>query len=88
MTTKPFFREAFKRTRCLISASGYYEGQDTLEGKQPHYFTRTDGQVISLAGLWDRQTSEAAISMVVVFQPCARPLQQVAAPSLFQNAPS
>jgi putative SOS response-associated peptidase YedK len=22
-TTKPFFREAFKRTRCLIPASGY-----------------------------------------------------------------
>ena len=33
-------------------------GQETLEGKQPHYFTRTDGQVISLAGLWDRQISE------------------------------
>ena len=58
VTTKPFFREAFKRTRCLISASGYYEGQDTLEGKQPHYFTRADGQVISLAGPWDRQISE------------------------------
>jgi len=23
VTTKPFFREAFKRTRCLIPASGY-----------------------------------------------------------------
>jgi hypothetical protein len=25
VTTKPFFREAFKRTRCIIPASGYYE---------------------------------------------------------------
>ena len=28
VTTKPFFREALKRTRCLIPASGYYEWQD------------------------------------------------------------
>ena len=25
VTTKPFFREAFKQTRCIIPASGYYE---------------------------------------------------------------
>jgi putative SOS response-associated peptidase YedK len=53
VTTKPFFREAFKRTRCIIPASGYYEWQDTPDGKQPHYFKRVDGQVISFAGLWD-----------------------------------
>jgi len=34
VTTKPFFREAFKRTRCIIPASGYYEWQDMPEGKQ------------------------------------------------------
>jgi putative SOS response-associated peptidase YedK len=34
LTTKPFFREA-----CVIPASGYYEWQDTSDGKQPHYFT-------------------------------------------------
>src|SRR4051794_26712146 len=38
VTTKPFFREAFKRTRCIIPASGYYEWQDTPSGNQPHYF--------------------------------------------------
>jgi putative SOS response-associated peptidase YedK len=37
VTTKPFFREAFKRTRCIIPASGYYEWQDTPAGKQPHF---------------------------------------------------
>ena len=26
--TKPFFRDAFKRTRCLIPMSGYYEWQE------------------------------------------------------------
>jgi putative SOS response-associated peptidase YedK len=31
---KPMFRDAFRRMRCLIPASGYYEWQDTPEGKQ------------------------------------------------------
>jgi putative SOS response-associated peptidase YedK len=41
--TKPFFRDAFKRTRCLIPISGYYEWQDTPTGKQPWYFSARDG---------------------------------------------
>jgi putative SOS response-associated peptidase YedK len=32
---KPMFRDAFKRSRCLIPASGYYEWQNTPTGKQP-----------------------------------------------------
>jgi putative SOS response-associated peptidase YedK len=50
---KPMFRAAFKTRRCLIPASGYYEWQNTPEGKQPYYFTRRDGQVITIAGIWD-----------------------------------
>src|SRR5271169_7025539 len=52
--TKPFFRDAFKRTRCLIPVSGYYEWQDTPGGKQPWYFTARDGSpALTVAGLWD-----------------------------------
>jgi putative SOS response-associated peptidase YedK len=50
---KPMFRSAFKRARCLIPVSGYYEWQDTPGGKQPHYFTRRDGKPVTIAGLWD-----------------------------------
>ncbi len=50
---KPFFRDAFKRTRCIIPASGYYEWRDTPYGKQPYYFTAADGSPLSIAGLWD-----------------------------------
>lgn len=38
VTTKPFFREPFKKKRCLMPLSGCYEWQDTPEGKQPWYF--------------------------------------------------
>jgi putative SOS response-associated peptidase YedK len=57
---KPTFRDAFKRTRCLIPASGYYEWQDTTDGKQPYYFTRCDGQPITFAGLWDKWRNKQA----------------------------
>jgi putative SOS response-associated peptidase YedK len=54
VTTKPIFRAAFKRNRCLIPASGYYEWQDTPGGKQPFYFSRRDGAPVTIAGLWDQ----------------------------------
>jgi putative SOS response-associated peptidase YedK len=70
VTTKPLFREPFRRRRCIIPASGYYEWQDTPDGKQPHYFERTDGQVISFAGLWDewkdRATGETLKSCTMI----------------------
>jgi putative SOS response-associated peptidase YedK len=52
--TKPVFRDAFKRSRCLIPMSGYYEWQDTTGGKQPGYFTaRNASPLLTAAGLWD-----------------------------------
>src|SRR5665811_2331962 len=50
---KPMFRSAFKRTRCLIPASGYYEWLNTPIGKQPYYYTARDGSPLTIAGLWD-----------------------------------
>ena len=51
---KPFFRESFKRKRCLIPVSGYYVWQDTSGGKQPYYFTARDGSPsLTIAGLRD-----------------------------------
>ncbi len=53
VTEKPMFRESFEQRRCLIPASGYYEWENTPDGKQPYYFTRRNGQPITIAGLWD-----------------------------------
>ena len=59
--TKPFFRDALKRTRCLIPASGYYEWQNTPSGKQPWYFTARDGSpALTFAGLWDEWKDRAS----------------------------
>jgi putative SOS response-associated peptidase YedK len=50
---KPMFRSAFKRSRCIIPASGYYEWHAENGGKQPYYFSAANGGVLSIAGLWD-----------------------------------
>ncbi|MEP4379542.1 MAG: SOS response-associated peptidase [Alphaproteobacteria bacterium] len=51
---KPSFRAPFRRRRCLIPASGFYEWQSTGTGpKQPVWISRPDGGLISFAGLWD-----------------------------------
>ena len=52
---KPMFRNAFKRQRCIIPASGFYEWTGSKTARQPHLFSAADGSpVLGLAGLWDR----------------------------------
>ena len=50
---KPSFRAAFKRRRCLIPASGFYEWQQTNGRKQPHYIHPQNDGIFAFAGLWE-----------------------------------
>lgn len=52
--SKPFFRSAFKKHRCLIPVSGFYEWKRDGEKKQPIYIHRADGRLFYLAGVWDK----------------------------------
>ena len=55
VATAPAFRSAFKKTRCLIPASGFYEWQKRAEGnKQPMHIGMKDGEPFAFAGLWTR----------------------------------
>lgn len=40
---KPMFRSAFKRNRCIVPASGYYEWQTIANEKQPYLITSAGG---------------------------------------------
>ncbi len=51
---KPSFRAAFKRRRCLVPASGFYEWQASGgKSKQPHWIGPGKGGLIAFAGLWE-----------------------------------
>jgi putative SOS response-associated peptidase YedK len=42
------FRDAFKRRRCIVPASGCYEWIARPSGKQPYYISAADGGALSL----------------------------------------
>ncbi len=50
---KPSFRNAFKKRRLLIPATGFFEWKVEGGGKQPYYVCRKDGRPFSMAGLWE-----------------------------------
>ncbi|NDE71977.1 MAG: SOS response-associated peptidase, partial [Actinobacteria bacterium] len=57
---KPTFRRAFKRQRCLVPASGYYEWATSLgqyKTKQPFYISRDDNKLLAFAGIYDQWRS-------------------------------
>lgn len=65
VATKPAFREAVRQRRCIVPASGFYEWQTGEDGKKlPWYFTRTDGQPMAFAGLWQRWGDQDTVAIV------------------------
>lgn len=51
VATKPAFRAAFKKRRCLVLANGYYEWKADGNLKQPYLFEIDGGQAFAFAGL-------------------------------------
>ncbi len=51
---KPSFRSAFAQRRCLLPVSGFYEWQRSGGPPQPYYVYLRDGELMALAGLWER----------------------------------
>jgi putative SOS response-associated peptidase YedK len=48
---KPSFRAAFKRWRCLVPASGFYEWKAVAGRKQPYYIRPKGDDLFALAGI-------------------------------------
>ncbi len=55
IATAPAFRAAFKKRRCLVPATGFYEWKKLDDGnKQPYFIGMRDGSSFAFAGLWER----------------------------------
>jgi len=59
VATKPAFRVALRKRRCLIPSDGFYEWQPIGQRKQPVYTLLKSREPFAFAGLWEGWTSPA-----------------------------
>ena len=62
--TKPAFRAAFKRRRCLVPADGWFEWEAIPDQKykQPWFYRSQNGDPLAMAGVWEHwQQGEVVI---------------------------
>ena len=53
IATKPSFRNAFRKRRCLILADGFFEWKGKKGHKQPIFIALPDNKPFAFAGLWE-----------------------------------
>src|SRR5277367_671034 len=74
---KPSYRTSFKRKRCIIPASGFFEWH--TQTREPYYFSPKD-TVFSFAGLWDKWASpdgSELLSCTIITTEANRTLQPI-----------
>jgi len=74
VATKPAFRAALKKRRCLVPADAYYEWRQTgAKTKQPYAIALTSGEPIAFAGLWEswREAGGAALETFTILTTAA-----------------
>lgn len=54
---KPSFRNAFRKRRCVVPASGFFEWQGEPGKKQAYAITAGDQPLFGMAGLWESWNS-------------------------------
>ena len=59
--TRPAFREAFQRRRCLVPLDNFYEWQKLGKERQPYAIALAGHRLMAMAGVWatgDRRQGE------------------------------
>ena len=74
VATTATFREPFRRRRCLVPASYFFEWTGPKGGKTMWRFTRRDAEWFCFPGLWDRaQTADGEIESFTLLTCAAGP---------------
>jgi putative SOS response-associated peptidase YedK len=86
----PTFRTAFRKRRCLIPMSGFYEPDHVTNSKDPYYFHLADDRPFVCAGIWER--SETDVGRVCSYSVITVPANQAVSavhdrmPAILDNA--
>lgn len=83
VATKPSFRDAYRKRRCILPVSGFYEwfrpGKDSPA--RAFRFSSSDGQPLLLAGLWESWTNkdsgEVVESATILTRPSEAPMSVI-----------
>lgn len=54
ITTKPSFREPFRKHRCIVFADGFFEWKSVDKSRRPYFIHTKNGEPFAFACLWDR----------------------------------
>ena len=68
VSSKPSFRAAFRKRRCLILADGFYEWKGAKGKKEPYFLTLPDEKPFAFAGLWETWDNRGKADQV--YQSC------------------
>lgn len=78
---KPMFRDAFRRRRCLIPATGFYEWQKAGQGPaRPFFVGLATREPLAFAGIWrdsrlaDGSTLSSCAILTMAASPLLRPI--------------
>lgn len=63
---KKTWRKAFQERRCIIPATGFYEWVGSKKERRPLHFTRRDGELLLLAGIFDWPSDDRPLSFSVL----------------------
>ena len=64
VAVKPAFRDAYRRRRCLVPASGFYEWKREGGRKQPYYVRPQGAELFGFAALWESWQNLETCSIV------------------------
>ena len=77
----PAFRDPFKKRRCVVPVSGFYEWTRMNNQKVPYLLKPHEDPGLLLAGLWDRwrnpETDELLESFTVLTVPASPAMEQI-----------
>jgi putative SOS response-associated peptidase YedK len=61
IASRPTFRTAFYKSRCIVPADGFYEWAHTAGEKVPYRFEFRDKSLFGMAGVYDAETGTYAV---------------------------
>jgi putative SOS response-associated peptidase YedK len=70
LTSKPSYKEPFKKRRCIVFADGFFEWKRVDKSKAPYFIHMKSREPFAIASLWDywtdKETGESINSSTII----------------------